>query len=82
MATKDTKKSKSDEIIAEGEAQSRQITIDGKVYEWEKLSDVVKAKITNLREVDREIRRLRVQLGIAQIAHVTLASSLKEDIQS
>ena len=82
MAAKETKNSKVSDVNTGGEAQNHQITIDGQVYEWEKLSDVVKAKITNLREVDREIRRLRVQMGIAQIAHVALASSLKEDIQN
>lgn len=51
--------------------------IDDKEYDTDKLSADAKKQIAALQVVDGEIRRLQVQLGIAQTARSVHAELLK-----
>ena len=54
------------------------ITIDGKDYDTDSLSDAAKAQLTSLQVTDQEIQRLNIQLAIAQTARNTYAKALQE----
>ena len=53
------------------------ITIDGKSYDMNQLSDAAKQQLGNLSAVDNEITRLNVQLAIAQTARSAYAGALQ-----
>ncbi len=55
-----------------------QITIDGKEYDSEKLSDEVKARINSVRATDNKIAELNRELAIAQTARNSYFVALKE----
>ena len=57
-----------------------QVTIDGQSYELESLSDNAKVQLRNLQSVDEEIRRLQIQMAIAQTARAAYASALKSEL--
>ena len=54
------------------------ITIDGKDYDADSLSDEAKAQLTSLQVTDQEIQRLNIQLAIAQTARNAYARALAE----
>jgi hypothetical protein len=54
------------------------ITIDGKDYDTDTLSDAAKAQLTSLQVTDQEIQRLNIQLAIAQTARNAYARALNE----
>jgi tetratricopeptide (TPR) repeat protein len=54
------------------------ITIDGKDYDLDSLSDSAKAQLTSLQVTDAEIQRLNIQLAIAQTARNAYAKALGE----
>lgn len=56
--------------------KAKNITINNQEYAIESLSDVAKAQLVNLRVVDKEISRLKVQLGIAQTARSVFAKGV------
>lgn len=58
------------------------ITIDGKEYALDSLSESAKAQLTNLRVVDQEISRLQQQQAIAQTARNAYANALKAELPS
>ena len=58
------------------------ITIDGKEYALDSLSEAAKAQLTNLRVVDQEISRLQQQQAIAQTARNAYANALKAELPS
>lgn len=60
----------------------RVLTIDGVRYEHDKLSPAAKAQLANIRVVDQEIRRLQVQIAIAQAARVTFSRTLRDEIKT
>lgn len=57
-----------------------QVTIDGREYEAEQLSDAARQQVVNLTAVDEEIRRLQTQLAIYQTARNSYASALKAEM--
>ena len=63
-------------------ADGQTITIDGKDYAQDELSDAAKAQLTNLRVVDQEISRLQQQQAIAQTARNAYANALKAELPS
>lgn len=63
------------------EEQARTITIDGKQYELDKLSEQARNQVVNLRITDQEIQRLNHQLAIAQTARVAYANALKRELE-
>lgn len=52
------------------------ITIDGKEYDSEKLSDEVKSSITSIRITDLKIENLKQELAIAQTARNAYSKAL------
>ena len=52
------------------------ITIDGKDYDADSLSDSAKAQLTSLQVTDQEIQRLNIQLAITQTARNAYARAL------
>ena len=54
------------------------IKIDGKDYDTEELSAQAKAQLVLLQVTDAEIRRLNIQLAIAQTARGAHAKALQE----
>lgn len=63
-------------------ADAQTITIDGKDYALDDLSEAAKAQLTNLRVVDQEISRLQQQQAIAQTARNAYANALKAELPS
>lgn len=57
------------------------ITIDGKEYVLDKLSDNARAQIVNLRVTDQEIARLQTQLAIVQTARAAYAQVLAAELK-
>ena len=53
------------------------LTIDGKQYDTDALSDAAKAQLTSLQVTDQEIQRLNIQLAIAQTARNAYAKALQ-----
>lgn len=53
------------------------INIDGKEYDTDTLSDAAKQQLGAMQVVDNEIRRLQIQMGIAQTARGVHAQLLK-----
>lgn len=58
----------------------RKMVIDNKEYEIDALSDGTKTQLVNLRIVDKEIERLKIQLGIAQTARSAIAAEIKSNL--
>ena len=56
------------------------ITIDGKEYDLDQLSEAAKSQLTNVRVTDQEIARLQQQLAIAQTARQTYARALQGEL--
>ncbi|MTJ06060.1 MAG: hypothetical protein FH759_15440 [Sediminimonas qiaohouensis] len=61
-------------------AEGQTVTIDGKDYALDDLSEAAKGQLTNLRVVDQEIARLQQQQAIAQTARNAYANALKEQL--
>ena len=54
------------------------ITIDGKDYDTETLSDEVKAQLTSVQFVDQELARLNAQAAVMQTARIAYAKALND----
>jgi len=54
------------------------VTIDGREYDGDKLSDQAKAQITSLHFVDGELQRLQAQSAVLQTARSAYARALNE----
>ncbi|SEP92301.1 hypothetical protein SAMN04488038_102221 [Solimonas aquatica] len=57
--------------------QAPVVAIDGQKYEWAKLSKEARAAVININTVDAELKRLRVQVGIAQTARKLFVAQLR-----
>jgi len=57
------------------------ITINGKTYETETLSDIAKQHIASIRFVDTEVDRLRQQLAVLQTARNAYVSVLVDNVE-
>lgn len=68
--------------MSDVEQAGQTITIDGKEYALDALSEAAKAQLTNLRVVDQEIARLQQQQAIAQTARNAYANALKAELPS
>lgn len=60
--------------------QTRTVTIDGRGYDLEYLSDIAKSQIANLRIVDAEIARIERQLKIYKTARAAYARALSSEL--
>lgn len=56
------------------------VTIDGREYDLEKLSDAAKSQLGNIQVSDQEIARLQQQLAIAQTARQAYARALQGEL--
>ncbi|MEX0429805.1 DUF6447 family protein [Spiribacter insolitus] len=59
---------------------ANRVTIDGREYDLEKLSDAAKSQLGNIQVTDQEIARLQQQLAIAQTARQAYARALQEEL--
>ncbi len=59
-------------------ATSQKVTIDGKEYHVDQLSENARNQVINLQVCDQEITRLKYQMAIAQTARVAYANALKK----
>ncbi len=56
------------------------ITIDGKEYEVDDLSDKAKQQLASLQFVQNEVRRLNAQLAICKTAQAAYSTALKNEL--
>ncbi|GIX29995.1 MAG: hypothetical protein KatS3mg124_0467 [Porticoccaceae bacterium] len=56
------------------------VTIDGKTYRLDQLSDTAKAQLANIRYVDREIEQARNHLAVLQAARQYYAQVLTREL--
>lgn len=54
------------------------ITIDGKQYDTDTLSDQTKTQLINLQFVDSELRRLQAQAAVYETARQVYVRALKD----
>jgi hypothetical protein len=57
------------------------ITIDGKQYDTDKMSETAKIQLTHLQATDIEIQRLNIQVAIFQTARVSYINALKQELE-
>ena len=57
------------------------ITIDGKEYELEKLSDAAKAQLMSLQAADAKLNQLRTELNLIQTARNAYAQALAAELK-
>lgn len=60
--------------------QPQTITVDGKTYEADKLSENARNQVANLRVTDQEIERVQQQLAIYQTARAAYAQALSREL--
>ena len=53
------------------------ITIDGKAYDLDKLSEAARQQLKNIRMADQELARLQMQQALVQTARAAYAHVLK-----
>ena len=56
------------------------ITIDGKEYEYETLSDKAKAQLTSMQFVDNELARLQAQASVLQTARMAYSKEVQNEL--
>lgn len=54
------------------------LTIDGKVYDLDLLSEETRCNIRMLQQTDKEIERLELQLAITRTARINYANAVKQ----
>ena len=62
------------------EPQQQVVSIDGKQYDLKNLSKESRAALGGLSAADGEIKRLKLQLTLAQTARMAFANSLKTSL--
>lgn len=75
------RESKLENITKEKKGMSK-ITIDGKDYDVEEISDNVKAQLTSLQFVDNEIKRLSAQIAVLQTARNAYGRAVKLELEN
>jgi Family of unknown function (DUF6447) len=56
------------------------ITIDGKAYSLDSLTDNAKAQLVSLDAVDRRITAVQEELAILQTARIAYGNALKQEL--
>jgi len=56
------------------------VTIDGKEYDSDKLSDATKTQLMNLSFVDSELRRLQAQAAVLETARQVYGNALRDSL--
>jgi len=57
------------------------ITIDGKEYDTESLSEEAMAQLVSMRYVDSELSRLQAQVAALQTARIAYGRALKQHLE-
>lgn len=60
--------------------QAQTVTIDGKEYPLDQLSESARNQVVNLRVTDQEIQQLQQRLAIAQTARTAYSNELKAEL--
>ena len=58
------------------------LTIDGKDYDSDDLSENAKAQLVSLQAVDRRIENLQEELAILQTARIAYGNALKTELDA
>ena len=58
------------------------LTIDGKDYDSDALSENAKAQLVSLQAVDRRIESLQEELAILQTARIAYGNALKTELEA
>ena len=58
------------------------ITIDGKEYDWDSMSDEAKGQLGSLQYVDRQLAELQMRAAAYQTARSGYASALKSLLEN
>lgn len=62
--------------------EPRKVNINGTEYNWDDLSEDVRAQLVNLRITDGEIERLNRQLSIAKTAKNAYGRALRQAMEA
>lgn len=57
------------------------VTVDGKEYKYEDLSETAITHLGNIRFVDNELARLQALAAVAQTARATYYQALKDELE-
>lgn len=68
------------QIKGDSMSDEQKVTIDGTSYPISDMSEEAKEQLNNLRAVDQEIQRLKMQLAIAQTARLAYGKALKSEL--
>lgn len=66
--------------MAEAKGTKKSITIDGKEYKIDDLSDVVKQQLASLRATEVEIARLEATVAMLKTARNAYARAAKQEL--
>ncbi|MDN3524169.1 DUF6447 family protein [Halomonas sabkhae] len=69
-----------EQTTPDSQEQTRTVTIDGREYPLDQLSESARNQVSNLRVTDQEIQRLQQQLAIAQTARTAYSNELKAEL--
>ena len=58
------------------------VTIDGKDYDLDSLSDKAKSSLASLQYVQNELKRLQSQIAVCKTAESSYAMQLKSEIEN
>lgn len=56
------------------------VTIDGREYDADKMSEAARQQVVNVAAVDEELRRLQALVVICQTARISYANALKAEL--
>ncbi len=68
--------------MSEQESNNSKITIDGKEFSLENLSQKAKAQIENIKFVDQQLQQLNNEWAIADTARIGYTNALKHEVSS
>ena len=57
------------------------VTIDGKEYDYDKLSDKAKANLASLQFVQSELKRITAQASVLKTAEAVYGNTLKQELE-
>ena len=62
--------------------RQQKITIEGKDYKLDDLSDAAKAQVSNIQFVDAQLQQLSNELAISDTARIGYTNALRSEVQS
>lgn len=58
------------------------VTIDGKEYDYDSLSDKAKATLSSIQFVQSELKRISAQASVLKTAESTYGNTLKQELEN